>query len=95
MTEKLTDEQIAALRDSAWFVHNSSIRAIATEVLESRTEIARLREALRTLVECVKQAREDEDVDAMTAAGGYICGDVWSDALDDARAALGGRDDKK
>ncbi|TIX28860.1 hypothetical protein [Mesorhizobium sp.] len=44
--------------------------------------------ALKELRRIVADAREDENVDAMTDAGGYLCGDVMSEAVEAADAAI-------
>lgn len=44
--------------------------------------------ALRALLKVVQDARNDEEVDAMTTAGAYLCGDVMSEAVEAAQAAL-------
>lgn len=47
-----------------------------------------LRAALEKLLEVVRDARGNEDVDAMTTAGSYLCGDVMSEAVEAAELAL-------
>jgi hypothetical protein len=51
-----------------------------------------LEQALRALLAVVTDAREDEDVDAMTTAGAYLCGDVMSEAIEQAQAALANKE---
>ena len=45
-------------------------------------------EALKALVARIKDAREDEAVDASTVAGAYVCGDVWSESIEAADVAI-------
>lgn len=44
--------------------------------------------ALCELGSIISDALEDDEVDAMSAAGGYLCGDVMKDALHAALAAI-------
>lgn len=43
---------------------------------------------LKVLLAVVKDARSDESVDAMTDAGGYLCGDVMSEAVEAAERCI-------
>jgi hypothetical protein len=44
--------------------------------------------ALTAVLEVVRDARGDQDCDGMSQLGGYIFGDVMSDAIDDAEKAI-------
>lgn len=47
-----------------------------------------MKEALEAVLKVVRDARDNQNCDASTELGGYIFGDVMSDAIDDAEAAL-------
>ncbi|MBN8968973.1 MAG: hypothetical protein J0G95_10990 [Rhizobiales bacterium] len=49
---------------------------------------ARLEAAAKVLLAVIADARADENVDCMTDAGGYICGDIMSEAIEGMRAAI-------
>ncbi len=48
-----------------------------------------LRSAVRQLLRVLQDARGDDEVTPMTQAGGYLLGDVMSDAIEDVVAVLG------
>jgi hypothetical protein len=47
-----------------------------------------LLEALRSLLQIVSDALQDDDLDANTHAGAILCGDVCADAIHEAQIAI-------
>lgn len=47
-----------------------------------------IKAALAEILSVIKDARNDEEADAMTVAGGYLFGDVMSEAIERAEAVL-------
>ena len=44
--------------------------------------------ALQSILRIVNDARANDEVDASTEAGGYLCGDVMSEAVEAAKAII-------
>lgn len=51
-------------------------------------ESANVAKALRALLTILHDARGDEEADASSTSGGYLFGDVLSEAIEDAENAL-------